>query len=263
MILLDGPTGSELTRRGVDTRGEAWSARAIEGAPDVLADIHAEYTRLGATHVRANTFRTRARTVGADWAALAARAVELARRAQPAVVLGSVGPLFDCYDPAASPGRAAEGEHRALADVLAPIVDGFVCEAFPAPVEAAVAVAACVATGRPTWVAFTAGPSANLLTPAAMRDAAKRARDVGASAVLVNCVAANLTLPYVEAIVGLGIPAGVYANAAEWNGPKRVPDDFAAYAVRFRDAGAEILGACCGTEPAHYAAMVDALRTPR
>ncbi len=263
MILLDGPTGSELTRRGVDTRGEAWSARAIEDAPEVLAAIHAGYTKLGATHVRANTFRTRERTVGARWAELARAAVALARRAEPAVVLGSLGPVFDCYAPDRSPGAAALPDHRALADVLAPLVDGFVCEAFPAPLEAEAAVAACVATGRPTWVAFTAGPSADLLGPAAMREGAKRAIGAGAAAVLVNCVAAPRTLAYVEAIAGLGVPAGAYANAAEWNGPKLGPDDYAAFVLRFRDAGAEILGACCGTEPAHYAAMVGALRTQR
>lgn len=263
MIFLDGPTGSELTRRGVDTRGDAWSARAIDLAPGILARIHAEYMEHGCTHHRANTFRTRLRTVGARWRELASAAVDIARGARPNVLLGSVGPIFDCYRPDLSPGEQSRAEHREIAQHLAPKVDGFVCEAFAAPHEAAVAVEECVRTGKPTWVALTAGPSAELMTPAQMRDAAKRCIDAGASAVLVNCVAASRTLPYVDAITGLGVPSGAYANAAEWNGPEVRPDDYAAFARTWADAGAEILGACCGTGPDWIRTLGDRLRTPR
>lgn len=263
MIFLDGPTGSELTRRGVDTKGDAWSARSIDVAPGVLARIHAEYTESGCSHVRANTFRTRHRTVGARWRELASAAVDLARLARPRVLLGSIGPLFDCYRPDLSPGETSRAEHRALAEHLAPRVDGFVCEAFPAALEAAVAVEECVRAGKPTWVSLTAGPSGDLMTPASMRDGAKRAVDAGASAVLVNCVAATKTLPYVEALSGIGVPVGAYANAAEWYGPKVGPDDYAALARGWAAAGAEIVGACCGTGPEWIRAVVEGLRTLR
>ncbi|CAN5246917.1 hypothetical protein BH09MYX1_BH09MYX1_51290 [soil metagenome] len=199
--------------------------------------------------MRANTFRTRARTVGPNWDKLAQRAVAIARTAQPEVLLGSIGPLFDCYRPDLSPGEGAREEHRALAELLAPHVDGFVCEAFPEAVEAIVAVDACVRTGLPTWLALTAGPSGDLMTPTMMGETARRAVASGATAVLVNCVAATRTLPYVEALAGCGVTIGAYANAAEWNGPKVGPDDYAALAARWAEAGAEIVGACCGTGP--------------
>ena len=39
------------------------------------------------------------------------------------------------------------------------------------------------------------------------------------------------------------------------------PSAMADYALQIRDAGASIIGACCGSTPAHLAAMAEALRT--
>ena len=39
------------------------------------------------------------------------------------------------------------------------------------------------------------------------------------------------------------------------------PSMMADYALQIRDAGASIIGACCGSTPAHLAAMAEALRT--
>ncbi|MBK6578182.1 MAG: homocysteine S-methyltransferase family protein [Sandaracinaceae bacterium] len=78
------------------------------------------------------------------------------------------------------------------------------CETFPVALEAWVAVEACVATGVPTWVGFTAGPNGSLMTPEIMRDAARGALERGAMCVLVNCTPAVATLPYVQALATLG-----------------------------------------------------------
>ena len=44
---------------------------------------------------------------------------------------------------------------------------------------------------------------------------------------------------------------------------RAAPESMAAYAIEIRDAGASIIGACCGSTPAHLAAMAEALGTPR
>ena len=62
-ILLDGATGTELTRRGIDTGLPLWSANALltdEGAR-VLQQIHADYLLAGTEVITANTFRTHVR----------------------------------------------------------------------------------------------------------------------------------------------------------------------------------------------------------
>jgi S-methylmethionine-dependent homocysteine/selenocysteine methylase len=134
-------------------------------------------------------------------------------------------------------------------------VDLLICETFPSPREAAIAVAECVRTGLETWGSLTAGPNGDLLTPRELADAARACVDHGARAVLVNCVAASLTLPYVEMLARVGVPFGAYANASRWNEPPASPEAYTAAARSWLDAGATIVGACCGCGPAHVAAL--------
>lgn len=272
ITLLDGPLGTELNRRGVATDLPLWSAAAIDAAPDVIAAIHRDYAVAGATVHTANTFRTQRRTVGDDWARLARSAVDIARRSVPDShrVAGSIAPLQDCYRPDLSPGCDSRLEHRELADLLAEAgCDLLLCETFPHLGEAVVAVEESARTGIETWVALTAGPEANLLSPSEMADGAQRAVDRGASAVLVNCTPATDTLRFVQAIVrrNLGVPIGAYANAgrpddrvgwqstSELASPRGGAKTYATLARQWIEAGASVVGGCCGTGPAHIKAL--------
>jgi S-methylmethionine-dependent homocysteine/selenocysteine methylase len=265
LTVLDGPMGTELGRRGVSTPEPAWSAEALEGAADAVAAIHRDYAAAGAVVHTANTFRTQRRVLGARWEAMARRAVSLARANVPEGhrVAGSIAPVEDCYRPERSPGEASRAEHAELARVLVDAgVDLLLCEAFPVDVEARVAVSESVRAGVETWVALTAGPGAPLMTPDAMRRAARGCVEDGARAVLVNCTPALDTLRYVEAIADLGVPFGAYANAGDpaasvgWSdGGGRGPILYADLARTWIEAGASIVGGCCGTGPAHVAAL--------
>jgi S-methylmethionine-dependent homocysteine/selenocysteine methylase len=265
LVFLDGPMGTELSRRGVPTEGPAWSAGAIASSADVIASIHRAYALAGATVHTANTFRTRRRTLGSAWERDARRAVALARENVPRGqrVAGSMAPVEDCYRPDRSPGAGARSEHRELAVVLADSgVDLLLCETFASEAEAVVAVEEAARTGVRTWVALTAGPEAELMTPARMRDAARKCAAAGAEAILVNCTPATKTLAYVERLADVGIPFGAYANAGRaeegigWDA--EVVAGSRAYAEVARtwfDAGANIVGGCCGTRPEHIAEL--------
>jgi S-methylmethionine-dependent homocysteine/selenocysteine methylase len=266
-VVLDGPMGTELARRGVATPLPSWSAHALDAAPGVVAAIHRDYAAAGATVHTANTFRTKRRSVGARWEELARHAVRLARDAVPPGqrVAGSIAPLEDCYRPDLSLGAASRDEHRELARVLADAgVDVLLCETFPSPVEARVAVEEAARTGVETWAALTAGPDATLMTPEAMADAARACVAAGARAVLVNCTPAALTRTYVERLAGLGVPFGAYANAGRedggigWNAPdgSHAYAVYAALARTWLDAGATLVGGCCGTGPEHVSALL-------
>jgi S-methylmethionine-dependent homocysteine/selenocysteine methylase len=266
LTLLDGPLGTELAARGVATPHPQWSAHAIDHAPDIVAQIHRDYADAGAAVHTTNTFRAKRRTVGDAWERLTRRAVALARCAVPKghAIAGSLSPLEDCYRPDLNPPDAASAaEHREVARVLADAgVDLILCETFPNPREAAIAVAEAVRTGLPTWVALTAGPDASLMTPEAMEAAARICAREGAQAVLVNCVPASKTLPYVERLARVGLPFGAYANAGRadegigWGGGGvEGPRTYAALARTWVLAGATIVGGCCGTGPRHIAEM--------
>jgi S-methylmethionine-dependent homocysteine/selenocysteine methylase len=251
LVVLDGPMGTELARRGVALPAPAWSAVALDVAPELVTAVHRDYVAAGATVHTANTFRTKRRSVGPRWEELARRAVRLAREAVGSLrVAGSLAPLEDCYRPDLSPGLASREEHRELARVLADEgVDVLLCETFPDPTEAVVAVEEAARTGVETWAALWPA------TPASLRDTARACVEAGARVVLVNCVAARDTLPFVEALADLGVPFGAYANAG-W-GPDAVEgaDDYEALARTWIAAGATVVGGCCGTGPAHIARL--------
>jgi len=80
-LLLDGATGTELNRRGVDTGLPMWSANALltDAGQDVLRQIHADYLAAGAEILTTNTFRTHRRALAPS--GNSGRALELTRRA--------------------------------------------------------------------------------------------------------------------------------------------------------------------------------------
>ena len=270
ITLLDGPLGTVLNERGIPTPLPGWSAHALEHAPDAVLQIHADYARAGARVHTTNTFRTKSRTFPDTWAELTATAVRVCRegasrgdaraRRRP-LVAGSLAPLEDCYRPDLAPADPRP-EHRELASRLAELgCDLLLCETFPSVDEGLVAVEEAVATSLPTWAAFTAGPEADLLTPSELRRAAREAVERGAEAVLVNCVPVARTLAYVEALAGLGVPFGAYANAGRpdeefgWRSAPGAPERYADEAERWVAAGATLIGSCCGTGPEHTAVL--------
>src|SRR5260221_14382441 len=100
MIVHDGATGTELARRGVDTRGKLFSAQALLSDEGIAAlrEVHRDYVRAGAQVITANTFRTNPRAAGARWRELTSQAVRMAREAG-GIVAGSIAPITDCYTP--------------------------------------------------------------------------------------------------------------------------------------------------------------------
>ncbi|MEM1067572.1 MAG: homocysteine S-methyltransferase family protein [Planctomycetota bacterium] len=269
VTILDGPLGTELNRRGVSTDLPLWSAGAIESDPETVEAIHREYADAGATIHTANTFRTKRRTLGDPWERFACGAVRLAKNSVPADhrIAGSIAPLEDCYRPDLSPGKASFDEHQELAEVLAEAgADILLCETFPHAEEAIAAVDAATGTGLETWLALTAGPDANLMSPMQMAEMAKRSVDHGAMAVLVNCTPAVDTLPYVIALAGanLSVPIGAYANAGHaddeigWSAsPEPGASAYADLAAQWIAAGATLIGSCCGTTPKHVRALAN------
>lgn len=265
--ILDGAIGTELIARGLVLDGPAWSARAVVEAPELLAEVHADYARAGATLHTANTFRTQPRALGDRWRDVLISAVRVARDAVPASceVLGSIAPVEDCYRPDLSPGEDARPEHALIASSLADAgCDILLCETFAQEEEALVAAEEAVRTGARVWLSLTAGPFCDLLSPKELGAIGARAAATGIERLLVNCVAATRAQPYVEAIASIGLPIGVYANAGGkdeglgWDATdQRAADAYAALAQGWVDAGATVVGGCCGTTPLHIQALAE------
>jgi S-methylmethionine-dependent homocysteine/selenocysteine methylase len=278
-LVLDGATGTELERRGVPSALPLWSAPALVDHPDVVQKIHADYADAGAEVITANTFRTQARTLargglGERAAELTRRAVELAREGARAgrgrvFVVGSAPTLEDCYRPDLVPDDAALArEHAEHARNLAAAgVDAILVETMNSAREAVAATRAARAQGVAALVSFVCGDGARLLSGEPLEDAALAARDAGADAVLVNCLPPTHVPACLPALARTGLPFGAYANLGAPNdetGFTRsddcTPEEFAAHALRFAEAGARSVGGCCGTTPAHLRAVALRLR---
>jgi S-methylmethionine-dependent homocysteine/selenocysteine methylase len=239
VLLMDGGTGSELQRRGVEvllgSRGDKlgpWSATANVDAPDVVQQVHQDYLRVGADVIISNNFRTthtRLAPVGLGdrWQEYARAGGELAVKARNAinpeayVAGGMAAPGLGMLHERAGtdveimgdePYRREFAEHsRILAatgvDVMLPEFVNFIQ-------DCVAAVDACAGAGRPVWLGVpmvtTDGITRNGET---MEDLARGLRGHPIQAILLMCSrpeAISATLPRLrQAFDG---PIGAYPN---------------------------------------------------
>jgi S-methylmethionine-dependent homocysteine/selenocysteine methylase len=282
-ILLDGATGTELNRRGVNTDLPLWSAAALVDAPAALRQIHRDYLLAGAEVVTANTFRTHRRSLahgglGDSAARLTRLAVELAQAAvaegglaRPAYVAGSLAPLEDCYSPDLVPPQAeCEREHGEMAESLAASgVDLILVETMNTIREARAAVEAARATGLPVLASFVCRTDGRLFSGESVGEAVDAIAPLGVAGLLINCTpSTTIHEPFAElsgAVAGQRAPVavrGLYANIGHtndidgWTSTTDVtPLDYARLASGWLGQGANLIGGCCGTTPAHIAAL--------
>jgi S-methylmethionine-dependent homocysteine/selenocysteine methylase len=274
-LLLDGALGSELDRRGVDVSLPLWSARAVIEAPETLLEVHREYAAAGADIITADTFRTQRRTldkagVSQNAADLTAVAVHLARAAvaaaaTPAFVAGSMGPLEDCYRPELVPdAEVLDREHGEMARSLAGAgVDLILVETINTGREAVAAARAAVATELPVLVSLVCDARGNMLSGEDPGRVAVSLAGLGVDGVLINCAPAPDLLRALRRVAeAVDLPTGGYGNVGHadeqggWVNTDAVePKAYARHAATWLDAGARVIGSCCGTTPAHTKAL--------
>lgn len=270
--LLDGGMGSLLAERG-------WAPPALPeemnlNAPDVVAAIHQAYVAVGAVMVETNTFggsplKLAHRNLGGQAREINARGARIAREAVGTRVLvaGCVGPLGDLLEPFG--GISFDQARGAFREQILGLVEGGVdfvlIETMMDLREAKAAVLALkdVAPDTAFVVSFSFSEKGHTVTGTPPSVAAAWARLVGAAGVGANCgVGPDAYIPVVGELHAFGgIPVFVYANAglpgdADFWDPLR----FARSAKALAQAGATVIGGCCGTTPAHIKAVGDALR---
>ena len=147
-------------------------------------------------------------------------------------------------------------------------VDLLLVETMPAWPEALVALIAAQETGLPVWFSLHTREPGVLLS-GDPHETTLAQLDVWPEAVLINCIPAERAAAEVKAlraVVPAEIPIGVYANTGHvdpvkgWSTEDRIgPERYAELATRWVEAGASIIGGCCGTTPAHIQALATTL----
>jgi len=272
-ILLDGATGTELERRGARCDLPLWSAHALIDAPALVARIHRDFAAAGAEVVTANTFRTQRRTLaraglGTRAAELTTLAVALARDAigTSGWVAGSMATLEDCWRPDLTPDDSALAvEHAEHAAHLATAGAELLLAETMNTVREAIAVArAARATELPFCVSFVCDGAARLLSGEPLADAIAAVLPFEPDLVGVNCMPPPHVRTALPALQCAGRPFAVWANlgAPDTSGARThdaTPAEFASHALAWIDAGARLVGGCCGTTPDHIGAIAAAI----
>jgi len=273
-LILDGATGTELNRRGVDTGLPLWSANALLTDHDskILQQIHEDYLRAGADIITTNTFRTHRRALAPSGNApraleLTRRAVDIARAAIAAVhaetpkfIAGSISTLEDCYRPDLVPSdEELRAEHAERVEHLFQSgVDLILIETINTIREAVVMAEFAAATGLPVVVSFVCNREGRILSGESLTEAAHRILPLEVHALGVNCGSTpDLAKPLAELrqACGADFPLVAYGNigyaddAVGWvNTDSEDPKNYCQHAAHW---DVKIAGGCCGTTPEH------------
>ncbi len=283
-LLCDGAMGTMIYAKGIPF--ERCFDELNLTQPALIAEIHRAYIDAGANVIETNTFGANRFKLGehglADKAADINQAgIRLARRVvdgsfKEVFVAGSIGPLGARLAPL---GRLSPAEARAaFAEQAAALVEAgadlLVFDTFPdvAELREAVLAARSVAPDIPLVAQLTftqEGRTPLGQTPAKV---AAQLADLPADVIGVNCSVGPAGVLRTLQSLAQALPPGTRLSAqpnAGW--PQRIggrlmyaapPEYFGDYALAFVEAGARLIGGCCGTTPEHVTHMRAALDNP-
>ncbi len=288
VLAVDGAMGTMLQNVGLTDGGapELWNVEH----PDRVEDVLEQYAAAGARMITTNTFggtRGRLQMHGLEdrLAELNIAGAQIARRVADrhpgTFVMGDVGPSGELMEPMGT--LSLKGAQEIFAEQIAALaeggVDGILIETMSdlGEIEAAVKAAQAVAPGLP--IATTLSFDTNLRTMMGVKPGMAVA---ALSALGVRIIGANCGRGVDEMLVIAGelaaerdksgaptADSGVFLITQSNSGlPKLVgdtfiyegtPEEMATYARQMKELGINAVGSCCGSTPAHTAAIAAVL----
>jgi homocysteine S-methyltransferase len=290
--ILDGGMATELECRGCNISGPLWSAHVLDSSPEIIASVHLDYLRAGADCISTASYQISAKGYAelglpkADADHALRRSVELAEQARaayaaesgrPISIAASLGP----YGAALHNGAEYHGRYdidfsalvafhaERLAVLAQTNADLIAFETVPSLEEGSAILAALEKFPSLTaWISFTCRDRAHVAHGeplgecAALLNSAPQVLALG-----INCTAPHLVTQLIHAArTASGKPVIIYPNSGEiWDAATRTwqgrpdPVRFGDLAREWYSAGAQAVGGCCRTGPAHIAAVRAAL----
>jgi 5-methyltetrahydrofolate--homocysteine methyltransferase len=282
VVVADGAMGTNLFLAGLGKgdNGAAWNVER----PEAVKSVHQGFVDAGADILLTNTFganrvrlalhrfENRGREFNLAGARIAREVADAAGR--PIVVAGDIGPLGDVLEPLGT--RSVEDAEAAFYEQALALRDGGVdiawIETMFADNELEAAVRAVDRAGLDYVATMTFDSGGRTMMGVHPEDAMRRSRALPRKPIAfgANCGVGPAQL--MDSVIGLarGAVAGDIVVAKSNCGIPVLDDDLrihysgtpevlAAYACMARDAGARIIGGCCGTTAEHIRSMVEAL----
>ncbi|MFZ9381169.1 MAG: betaine--homocysteine S-methyltransferase [Ilumatobacteraceae bacterium] len=277
-LLADGATGTNYFKVGLESGEppEFW----ITDHPDRVTGLHQQFVDAGADIILTNTFgcnrhRLKLHNAQARVHELAAGAARLARSvadaaSRPVVVAGSVGPTGELFEPLGAL------THDEAVDAFAEQIEGLKeggadvawIETMSAPEEMRAAAEAAIRVGMPYVCTMSFDTAGRTMMGLAPNTLAAQFADLSVAplAIGANCgVGASDILVSVLEMAGSTNPIVCKGNCGipKFEGTtitySGTPELMAKYARLAVDAGARIIGGCCGTSPEHLRAMAESI----
>ena len=275
VLLCDGAMGTQLQLAGLEPGGcgEAWNL----DHPDRLLTIQQAYVEAGSDCLISNTFggcriMLERHDHGDDVAAINAAGVELARQAfgeRPGFVIGDIGPFGGLMEPHGDvpEQRVQEAFAEQATALVSAGADAIIVETQTAleeltlGIEAARTAGASCVIGSMAYDVTRDGSRLRTMMGIGPEQAAEFMRDAGVDIVALNC-GSGVDVTWAAKAVKLyrevcDLPTMAQPNAGQ---PvlekmkvvyKQTPDAMVAELPALLDAGARIVGGCCGSTPEH------------
>lgn len=251
--------------------------------PALVAEIHREYIEAGSQIIQTNTFGANRYKLARhglenDVARINTAGVELARRVvwasfKPVLIAGDIGPLGVRLAPfgRVKPEQAHEIFSEQISALAQAGVDLLIIETMSDlhEINEAIQAARQIAPELPIIASITFTRDDRTLLGDSPAKVAQSLRQAGAAVLGVNCSGGPNQILRIVKQMRAAVPDGRFSAMPNAGWPEQVggrimypagPDYFGEYAQTFYEAGTNILGGCCGTTPAHIAAMARAIQ---
>ncbi|MEP0073055.1 MAG: homocysteine S-methyltransferase family protein [Marinomonas sp.] len=292
LTLLDGGIGRELKRIGAPFSQPLWSAQALMEAPDFVAQAHQNFIDAGAEIITVNSYACVPFHLGdalyqEQGATLAKQAAVIAKEVaskaiQSVQVAGALPPPLGSYRPDLFEPQQAHDILTTLYEAQDEQVDLWIAETISSIEEASAISHVLKDSIKPCYYAFTLsdeiGETATLRSGELVTDAVETLLKEAHLRGKTDGIFFNCSIPEVmeQAIFDTKsvlekhaktLNIGAYANSFKpivqgheanlniQSSRGLTPEEYLIFAKQWYNAGANIIGGCCGIEPSHIKAL--------
>ncbi len=273
ILLLDGATGTNLLDKGL-APGESPSILNVKN-PQAVYDIHRAYVDAGSDVILTNTFTANPLNISSrELKKVITEGVKIAKRAaaSKAIVIGDVGPLGELIRPYGEMGF--NESYKIYCNIFKILyssgIKTFLIETFTSIIEAKASFLAAKNFSKEIFISLSLQDNGRTIMGEIPESIAVVFEALGAKGVGINCTIPEVAIEAITKMAKItNLPLIIKPNAGKikiaGNKIYHTLSDFemAKYFKKFIQAGANIIGGCCGTSPVYIKNIARNKKNPK